>query len=110
MTFGQVHGPYVREVGNQKLVCGASVSVNWDGDNRPAYVILEYHVKDNAVVPNVLVMAVCPKVRRAHVEFDISEVDDAAIDGYARMPEVRAGASPSQAGMENADGRAVDGH
>ena len=43
MVFGQVHGPYVRKVGNQTLVCGASAAVNWDGDNRPAYVILEYH-------------------------------------------------------------------
>lgn len=43
MVFGQVHGPYVRKVGNQTLVCGASAAVNWDGDKRPAYVILEYH-------------------------------------------------------------------
>ena len=42
LAFGQVHGPYVRQVGNQTLVCGASAAVNWDGDNRPAYVILEY--------------------------------------------------------------------
>jgi predicted phosphodiesterase len=42
LVFGQVHGPYVRQVGNQTLVCGASAAVNWDGDNRPAYVILEY--------------------------------------------------------------------
>lgn len=42
LVFGQVHGPYVRKVGNQTLLCGASAAVNWDGDNRPAYVILEY--------------------------------------------------------------------
>ncbi|MBT3819756.1 MAG: hypothetical protein HOG04_00020, partial [Nitrospinaceae bacterium] len=30
------------QVGNQTLVCGASAAVNWDGDNRPAYVIMDY--------------------------------------------------------------------
>tara|TARA_B100000686_G_scaffold32204_1_gene33659 strand:+ start:2087 stop:2827 length:741 start_codon:yes stop_codon:yes gene_type:complete len=47
LAFGQVHGPYVREVGQQTLVCAASAAVNWDGDNRPAYVILEYTGKGN---------------------------------------------------------------
>ena len=42
VAFGQVHGPYIRQVGNQTLVCAASAAVNWDGDNRPAYVLLEY--------------------------------------------------------------------
>jgi len=42
LIFGQVHGPYVRQVGNQTLICGASAAVNWDGDNRPAYVIMDY--------------------------------------------------------------------
>ena len=67
-------------------------------------------MEDDAVVPSVLVMAVCSKVRRAHVELDISYVDDAAVDGDTRVAEVRAWAPPSQAGMENADGRAADGH
>ncbi len=42
VAFGQCHGPYIRQVGNQTLVCSASAAVNWDGDNRPAYVLLEY--------------------------------------------------------------------
>ncbi len=42
VAFGQVHGPYIRQVGHQTLVCVASAAVNWDGDNRPAYVMLEY--------------------------------------------------------------------
>lgn len=42
LAFGQVHGPYVRKVGDQTLVCSASAAVNWDGDNRPAYVVVEY--------------------------------------------------------------------
>ena len=42
MAFGQVHGPYVRKIGNQTLIATASAAVNWDGDNRPAYVIVEY--------------------------------------------------------------------
>ena len=67
-------------------------------------------MEDDAVIPNVPVMAVCPEVRRAHVELDISDVDDAAVDGYTRVPEVRAGTPPSQAGMEDADGRTIDGH
>lgn len=45
MAFGQVHGPYVRKIGNQTLVCAASAAVNWDGDNRPAYVVVEYEGK-----------------------------------------------------------------
>ena len=29
-------------MGDQTLVCSASAAVNWDGDNRPAYVVVEY--------------------------------------------------------------------
>ena len=42
MAFGHVHGPYVREVDGQTLVCTAAVGMNWDGDYRPAYSVVEY--------------------------------------------------------------------
>ena len=42
MAFGQVHAPYIRQVGNQTLVCSASAAVCYDGDNRPAFTIVEY--------------------------------------------------------------------
>lgn len=42
MAFGHVHGPYIRQVGNQTLVCTAAVGMNWDGDYRPAYSVIEY--------------------------------------------------------------------
>ncbi len=42
MAFGHVHGAYVREIGKQTLVCAAAVGMSWDGDNRPAYAIVEY--------------------------------------------------------------------
>jgi predicted phosphodiesterase len=42
MAFGHVHGSYVREIGNQTLVCAAAVGMSWDGDHRPAYAIVEY--------------------------------------------------------------------
>ena len=35
MAFGHVHGPYVREVNGQALVCTAAVGMSWDGDYRP---------------------------------------------------------------------------
>ena len=42
MAFGHVHGPYIREVDGQTLVCTAAVGMNWDGDYRPAYSVVEY--------------------------------------------------------------------
>ncbi|MEE9276538.1 MAG: metallophosphoesterase family protein [bacterium] len=42
MAFGHVHGPYIRQVGSQTLLCTAAVGMNWDGDYRPAYSIVEY--------------------------------------------------------------------
>lgn len=42
MAFGHVHGPYVREVDGQTLVCAAAVGMNWDGDYRPVYSVVEY--------------------------------------------------------------------
>ena len=42
MAFGHIHGAYVREIGDQTLVCVAAVGMSWDGDYRPAYAIVEY--------------------------------------------------------------------
>ncbi len=42
MAFGHVHGPYIRQVGEQTLVCTAAVGMNWDGDYRPVYSVVEY--------------------------------------------------------------------
>ena len=42
MAFGHVHGPYIRQVDHQTLVCTAAVGMNWDGDYRPVYSVVEY--------------------------------------------------------------------
>ena len=42
MAFGHVHGPYIRQVENQTLICTAAVGINWDGDYRPVYSVVEY--------------------------------------------------------------------
>ena len=42
MAFGQVHAPYIRQVGDQTLVCSAAVGACYDGDSRPAYSVVEY--------------------------------------------------------------------
>jgi predicted phosphodiesterase len=42
MAFGHVHGPYIRQVENQTLICTAAVGMNWDGDYRPVYSVVEY--------------------------------------------------------------------
>ena len=47
MAHGHIHGPYVREIGNQKIVCCAAVGMSWDGDPRPSYVVVEYKGKGN---------------------------------------------------------------
>jgi predicted phosphodiesterase len=47
MAFGHVHGPYIRKVENQTLVCSAGVGMNWDGDYRPVYTVVEYEGNGN---------------------------------------------------------------
>ncbi|MDH5749828.1 MAG: metallophosphatase family protein [Rhodospirillales bacterium] len=42
MAHGHIHGPSVRKVGNQTIVCAAAVGMSWDGDPRPAYATVEY--------------------------------------------------------------------
>ena len=42
MAHGHIHGPYVRQVGNQTIVCVAAVGMQWDGDPRPSYGVVEY--------------------------------------------------------------------
>ncbi len=42
MAHGHIHGPTVREVEGKTIVCAAAVGMNWDGDPRPAYVVIEY--------------------------------------------------------------------
>ena len=42
MAHGHIHGPSVRKVGNQTIVCAAAVGMSWDGDPRPSYAIVEY--------------------------------------------------------------------
>ena len=42
MAHGHIHGPSVRQVGNQTLVSAAAVGMSWDGDPRPSYAIVEY--------------------------------------------------------------------
>ncbi|MFT5181437.1 MAG: putative phosphodiesterase [Alphaproteobacteria bacterium] len=61
MAHGHIHGPYVRTVGNQTIVCVAAVGMQWDGDPRPSYGVVEYlgNGKWNAEVK--------------HVEFDCEE-------------------------------------
>ncbi len=45
MAHGHIHGPYVRQIGEQTIVCCAAVGMSWDGDPRPSYVTVEYKVK-----------------------------------------------------------------
>jgi Icc-related predicted phosphoesterase len=42
MAHGHIHGPSVRKVGEQTIVCVAAVGMSWDGDPRPAYAVIEY--------------------------------------------------------------------
>jgi len=42
MAYGHIHGSFVRQVGNQTLVCAAAVGMSWDGDPRPNYAVVEY--------------------------------------------------------------------
>lgn len=42
MAHGHIHGPSVRKVGKQTIVCCAAVGMSWDGDPRPSYGIVEY--------------------------------------------------------------------
>ena len=42
MAHGHIHGPSVRKVGNQTIVCAAAVGMSWDGDPRPSYAVVEY--------------------------------------------------------------------
>lgn len=42
MAHGHIHGPSVRQVGDQTVVCAAAVGMSWDGDPRPAYAVVEY--------------------------------------------------------------------
>jgi predicted phosphodiesterase len=42
MAHGHIHGPYVRQVGDQTIVCVAAVGMQWDGDPRPSYGVVEY--------------------------------------------------------------------
>lgn len=47
MAHGHIHGPSVRKVGNQTIVCAAAVGMSWDGDPRPSYAIVEYQGDGN---------------------------------------------------------------
>ena len=42
MAHGHIHGPSVRKVGNQTIVCAAAVGMSWDGNPLPSYAIVEY--------------------------------------------------------------------
>ena len=42
MSFGHIHGGYVRQVRDKTLVCAAAVGMSWDGDPRPSYATVEY--------------------------------------------------------------------
>jgi len=42
MAHGHIHGPFVREVNGQTIVCVAAVGMQWDGDPRPSYGVVEY--------------------------------------------------------------------
>jgi len=42
MSHGHIHGPYVRKIGDQTIVNVAAVGMQWDGDPRPSYGIVEY--------------------------------------------------------------------
>ena len=42
MAHGHIHGPSVRHLGDQILVCAAAVGMSWDGDPRPSYAIVDY--------------------------------------------------------------------
>lgn len=45
MAHGHIHGPSIRQVGDQTLVCCAAVGMSWDGDTRPSYATVEYKGK-----------------------------------------------------------------
>jgi hypothetical protein len=45
MAHGHIHGPSIRKVGEQTLVCCAAVGMSWDGDPRPSYAVVEYRGK-----------------------------------------------------------------
>jgi len=45
MAHGHIHGPSVRQVGDQTIVCCAAVGMSWDGDPRPSYAVVEYKGK-----------------------------------------------------------------
>lgn len=42
MAHGHIHGPSIRQIGDQTIVCCAGVGMSWDGDPRPAYAVVEY--------------------------------------------------------------------
>jgi len=42
LSFGHIHGAFVRPVRNKTLVCAAAVGMSWDGDPRPSYATIEY--------------------------------------------------------------------
>jgi Icc-related predicted phosphoesterase len=42
MAHGHIHGPFVRKIGDQTIVCVAAVGMQWDGDPRPSYGVVEY--------------------------------------------------------------------
>lgn len=42
LTFGHIHGAFVRPVRDKTLVCAAAVGMSWDGDPRPSYATIEY--------------------------------------------------------------------
>jgi predicted phosphodiesterase len=41
VVYGHIHRPYVREVGDRTIANSGSVGLPWDGDPRPAYVLVE---------------------------------------------------------------------
>ncbi len=42
LSFGHIHGAFVRPVRDKTLVCAAAVGMSWDGDPRPSYATIEY--------------------------------------------------------------------